>query len=172
MIKIRKITENDTDNILKWRNDRHVVDFFIDRDVLTRETHINWLKNYVETGKVAQYIIYDEADKKDIGCVYLRDIDHKNKKAEYGIFIGEKDYMGKGVGYDALRQLMGVAFNELGLNKVFGRVLQYNTASYNLALKVGFKQDALLREDVIIDGEAVNVYILSLLKKEWEGYEM
>ena len=172
MITIRKITEADTDNILKWRNSKHVMDVFIDRNLLTKEIHTNWLNNYVKTGKVAQYIIHDEDDDKDVGSVYLKDIDYKNKKAEFGIFIGDENSIGKGIGVQAAKQLLDIGFNELGLNKIFARILQYNQASYKMFMKLGFKQDALMRDDVIIDEEAISVYIVSMLKEEWNNYEM
>ncbi len=167
MIKIRKIKESDTANILKWRNADHVMSVFIDRRPLTEEVHRNWLKNYVDTGKVAQYIAYDADNDKDIGSVYLRDIDPVNKKAEFGIFIGEKEYIGHGNGSSAARQLIAIGFRELGLNKIYARILEYNKASYGMFMKLGFTQDARLREDVILDGKAVDVYMVSVLKDEW-----
>lgn len=167
-VKIRKIEERDTQNILKWRNSEHVMSVFIDRRPLTKEVHENWLKNYVGTGKVVQYISYDADNEIDFGSVYLRDIDSVNKKAEFGIFIGKTDYIGHGNGRNAAIQLIDIGFHEMGLNKIYARILEYNKASYNMFMKLGFSQDAFLREDVIIDGKPINVYLVSILKKEWD----
>ena len=52
-VRIRKITEQDTDNIIKWRNSPDVNINFIYRRPLTREDHLNWLHKKVETGEVA-----------------------------------------------------------------------------------------------------------------------
>lgn len=171
-VKIRKISEKDTANILKWRNADHVMSVFIDRRPLTEETHSNWLKNVVGSGKAAQYIAYDAEKEIDFGSVYLRDIDQNNKKAEFGIFIGEKEYIGHGNGTDAARQLIDIGFREMGLNKIYARILEYNKASYNMFMKLGFHQDALLREDVMIDGKPVNVFMVSVLMKEWMKDEL
>ena len=167
MIKIRQIEEKDTPKILKWRNADHIMSVFIDRNPLTEEVHKNWLENYVKTGKVAQYIVYDDESSIDFGSVYLRDIDKRNKKAEFGIFLGEKEYIGHGYGSAATKQLIDIGFNELGLNKIYARILDYNKASYGMFMKLGFTQDARLREDVIIDGKPVDVYLVSVLKEEW-----
>lgn len=172
MIRIRKIEDKDTPNILKWRNAEHIMNVFIDRRPLTREVHENWLKNYVGTGKVVQYIAYDDETNTDFGSVYLRDIDSVNKKAEFGIFIGEKEYIGHGNGSRAAKQLIDIGFNELGLNKIYARILDFNKASYGMFMKLGFKQDAELREDVILNGNPVNVYLVSILKKEWKNNEL
>ena len=167
-IKIREISESDTENIVKWRNSKHVMDVFIDRNPLTSQTHLNWLNNYVKSGKVAQYIAFDEEKGVDFGSVYLRDIDLNNKKAEFGIFIGEKEYIGRGMGSIITKELIDIGFDELGLNKIYARILDFNKASYNMFMKLGFKQDAIMREDVIIDGKPIDVYFVSILKKEWE----
>lgn len=168
MICLRRIKKSDTKNILKWRNSKHVMNVFIDRNVLTKEIHYKWLDEKVKTGKVEQFIAYDTVDNVDFGSAYFRDIDYIHKKAEFGIFIGEESYRGKGFGKIITKQAIDFAFTELGLNKVYARVLRFNKPSYYMFMKLGFHKDALLRQDVIIDGKCIDVYIVSLLKKEWK----
>ena len=101
-VKLLPISEDDTKNIVKWRN--HVRSQFLDRRLFTEESHNYWLHTMVETGKVAQFVIEIDGNDK-IGSVFLRDIDRKNKKAEFGIFIGEDRYQGKGYGSKGLSLL-------------------------------------------------------------------
>ncbi|MBQ2659218.1 MAG: GNAT family N-acetyltransferase [Erysipelotrichaceae bacterium] len=170
-IEIRKIGQDDTQNIIKWRNSPHVMSVFIDRRPLTEEIHNNWLENYVNKGKVVQFVVRECDDEKDIGSVYFRNVDHENSKAELGIFIGEADYIGKGYGTEIIKKAVRYGFEKMGLNRVYARVLDYNRVSYNMFLKLGFKTDAFLREDVIIDGKKESVYIVSMLKEEWNDDE-
>ena len=93
-VTIRPVTEADTDRIIAWRNAPSVMAHFIYRTPLTRKAHLNWLHNRVETGEVAQFVIYD--GETAVGSVYLRDIDRSNQKCEYGIFIGDDNCRGKG----------------------------------------------------------------------------
>lgn len=167
-IEIRQITKNDTQNIIKWRNSSHIMNVFIDRTPLTEEIHNNWLENKVSKGEVCQFIACDLDNNVDFGSGYLRDIDLKNKKAEYGIFIGEEDYIGKGYGSIITKKVIDYGFDKIGLNKIYARVLAFNKPSYNMFLKLGFSQDAILRDDVIIDGQYTDVYIMSILKREWK----
>ena len=74
-VTIRPITYDDTDNIIKWRNSDYVRSHFIDQRLFTKESHEYWLRNMVETGKVAQFIIL--LDGTPVGSVYLRDIDYE-----------------------------------------------------------------------------------------------
>lgn len=95
---LREITIEDTENIIKWKNNPKVKKNFCIQEDLTKEVHLNWYKNKIQTGEVKQFIIKDEALGIEVGSTYLRDIDMKNKKAEFGIFIGEDSARGKGIG--------------------------------------------------------------------------
>lgn len=166
-VQLRKITKKDTDKILKWRNSDAVMKNFIIREKLTKKQHINWLETKVKKGDVVQFIANDVCNCVDFASTYLKGIDYKYKKAEFGIFIGEDDYRNKGVGKQITSLTINYAFKTLELNKVYARVLSYNKRSYNMFLKLGFHEDAKLRKDVFINGKFYDVFILSILKEEW-----
>lgn len=167
-IYIRPITREDTENIIKWRNSPEVTENFIYRTPLTVENHLQWMKNKVETGEVAQFIIVEKDGEKPIGSVYLRDIDRNHKKAEFGIFIGESSTRGKGYGTQATRLILDYAFKELDLNKVMLRVFAYNNGAIKCYEKAGFTKEGCFRQDVIIDGVAYDIIFMGILKSEWE----
>ncbi len=136
-VEIRKIDENDTMNIVKWRNNPKVLCHFIDQRELSYDAHASWMQNYVNTGKVSQFIIV--VDGQDVGSVFIRDIDHDKKIGEYGIFIGEDNFRGLGVGSKASRLILEYAFNSLGLNTIFLRVVESNVRAIKSYLNLGFK---------------------------------
>ncbi len=164
-VTIRPITEADTDKIVAWRNNPSVQEHFIYRAPFTRESHLNWFHTRVETGEVAQFMIV--ADGEEVGSVYLRDIDQKNKKAEYGIFIGEDANRGMGVGTEAARLIIDYAFCELKLNRVYLRVFAANTRAIKSYEKAGFRFEGRFRDDVIIDGEAYDIVFMGILREDW-----
>ena len=138
MITLRKIELSDTNNIIRWRNNPKVLKQFIDQNLLTEEMHLYWMKNYVDTGKVSQFIII--SDGIDVGCIFIRDIDFENKTGEYGIFIGEDKYRGKGIGHKASLLLIQYAFSELKLNTLMLRVKKTNIKAIETYEKLGFKE--------------------------------
>ena len=87
-IGIRPIQDADTDQIVRWRNAPHVMEHFIERAPLTPEAHRRWLEKRVKSGEVYQFIIHEKATERDIGSVYLRDVNLHHRHAEFGIFIG------------------------------------------------------------------------------------
>ena len=91
---LRPITLDDTDLIVKWRNNPSVVQNFIFREKFTKEMHENWMHGKVETGQVIQYIVEEKKAGRPIGSVYFRDVNEAYDSAEFGIFIGEDDARG------------------------------------------------------------------------------
>lgn len=130
-IYLRPISEDDTCNIIKWRNESFVRNMFLNRDLLTEDMHNKWLRNIIERHNVIQFIIYIKLDNRPIGSVFLKNIDINEGIAEYGNFIGEEDCLGKGYGSDAGKTLVRYAFEELGLKKIYLRVLEKNLRAIN-----------------------------------------
>ena len=168
LVSIRPITEADTDKIVRWRNAPSVMEHFIYRTPLTVEDHLNWFRNRVQTGEVAQFMIVDEEAGEEVGSVYLRDIDLQNRKCEYGIFIGEDSCRGKGIGSVAARLALGYAFETLGLNRVFLRVFAENLRAQQSYENAGFRYEGTFRDDVIIDGEAHDMVFMGILRRDWK----
>ncbi len=168
-VTIRKMTVEDTDNIIKWRNSPSVSVNFIYRRPLTREDHLNWIRNMVDTGKVVQYVIHSGELGRDVGSVYLRDIDHDYRKAEFGIFIGEDDARGRGIGSAAAELILRVGFEELDLNRIFLRVFARNEHAIKAYKRAGFVYEGLFRQDVILDGVPEDVVFMSVLREDREG---
>ena len=102
-VLLRPIQMKDTPLIVKWRNNKNVRKNFVFQETFTHEMHENWMRTRVASGDVVQYIIVVKEDNFPIGSVYFRDIDSKNRSAEYGIFVGEDLARGKGYGSETSR---------------------------------------------------------------------
>lgn len=162
-VKLRPINLDDTDLIVKWRNNPNVIKNFIFRGDFTRENHINWMNTRVATGVVVQYIIEEKATGNLIGSVYLRDIDYNYNSAEFGIFIGEDGALGKGYGTETTRIFVDYMFETLKLHRIFLRVLGDNEAAYRIYEKAGFMKEGYFRDMVKIDGVYRDVIFMSII---------
>lgn len=152
-IYLRLMTYEDTDLIVKWRNSDAVRRNFIYQALFTREGHEHWIKTKVETGEVVQTIICDSHTDMPLGSVYIRDIDRQNNKAEYGIFIGEAQARGRGIGTAAAKLMLRYCFEEAKLHRIYLRALSDNEQAIGSYEKAGFVKEGYLRDDVCIDGQ-------------------
>lgn len=161
-INLRPITYNDTDLIVKWRQNKRVKNNFFFRGEITREVHEEWMKTKVETGEVVQFIIEEADSDRPIGSTYLRDINREIGKAEFGIFIGEDDAVGRGYGTEAAKLIVNYAFSNLKLHKVSLRVLDENLVAKKSYEKVGFKEEGHFRDEVFLNGEYKDVIFMAI----------
>lgn len=165
-IQLRKINIEDTDNIIKWRNNPNVKKNFCIQKDLTKEDHLNWFNNKILTGEVAQFIIIDNDLNIPVGSTYLRDIDTNNKKAEFGIFIGEDVSRGKGIGTESTLFTIKYGFEELKLHKIFLRVFANNYSAIKAYEKAGFIYEGTAKDDIMLpNGEFQDIIFMSTINK-------
>ena len=151
-IYLRPMTVEDTDRIVTWRNNPRVQKNFIYQKPFTRQGHLAWIENKVNTGEVIQFIICEKETDRPIGSVYFRDINEEHHKAEYGIFIGEDDATGKGIGSECCCLACEYGFNVQGWHKIILRTFASNRAAIRSYEKAGFEREAYLKDEVCIDG--------------------
>ncbi|MDD2970544.1 MAG: UDP-4-amino-4,6-dideoxy-N-acetyl-beta-L-altrosamine N-acetyltransferase [Lachnospiraceae bacterium] len=165
-IYLQLMTEEDTDDIIRWRNNPNIREKFIFRELFTRETHQRWINNQITKHNAVQFIIFEKDGNRKIGSVYLRDIDQTHHKAEYGIFIGENDAQGKGFGTETAGLMIDYAFHELNLHRIFLRVYANNVQAIRSYEKAGFVEEACLRNDVRIDGSYRDMLLMAIVNEE------
>ena len=165
-IFLRKMEEQDTENIIRWRNSDFVTRNFIYQKPFTVEGHHEWIRTMIDTGKAIQFMICEEETGRAVGSVYFRDINDTHHKAEYGIFIGEKDALGKGYGTEAARKMIAYGFDTLHLHKIMLRVLAENTAARRSYEKAGFHQEAYLKDEVYLEHQYKDVILMAIINGE------
>ena len=163
---LRPITREDTPLIVAWRNTPSVYRHFIFRQPFTPELHENWLKTKVDTGQVIQYIIMENPRRRPIGSVYYRDVDPVNESAEYGIFIGEEDCLGRGLGTETARLFTRFGLDVLKMHRISLRVLGGNDIARRSYEKAGFVTEGVFKDMVKLGGEFRDVTMMAIVNKE------
>ncbi|MBE2223441.1 MAG: GNAT family N-acetyltransferase [Anaerolineae bacterium] len=104
-----------------------------------------------------------------IGRTLLFNIDHINRQAMFGIFIGEKLFWGKGYGQEATRLTIDYGFNLLNLNSIMLGVMAFNERAVHAYEKVGFKLIGRRRQARIVGGQKFDVFLMDILAEEFDG---
>lgn len=168
-IRLRKLSLSDTANIVRWRNQPEVYQNLFTQNLITEEQHTGYFHKYVETGLVKQFVVEANIDGEviDIGTTFLKNIDQVSKKAEFGIFIGEAIARGRGLASAIATATLAVAFEEMGLNKVYLTVFSNNVPAIRSYEKAGFKQEGVLRQDFFDGKKYIDIAVMGVLKEEW-----
>jgi len=125
-------------------------------------------------GKSATDIVFGISLKENdrlIGATGLHSLDWKNRRASFGISIGEKDCWSKGGGTEATRLINKYAFETLGLNRVYLRVYDFNPRAIRAYEKAGYKREGLLREDHFNAGKFWDVWTMGILRADYDAMQ-
>lgn len=96
--------------------------------------------------------------------LHLTSLEHQ--QAEIGYII-HPDHAGRGYATEAGCVLMRIAFQDLGLHRVVGRLDARNSASGRVLEKLGMRQEAHLVENEFVKDEWQSEIDYAILAREW-----
>jgi RimJ/RimL family protein N-acetyltransferase len=77
------------------------------------------------------------------------------------------DYHGHGYATEAARELLDMAFRELGFHRAWAQLDPRNAASARVCERLGMRQEAHFREDIWFKGEWGDTSVYAILASEW-----
>lgn len=146
-ILLRAIEEDDLKSLHKWSNDQEIQYWLGGWHPPSSEIVMEeWFKRITKDNKNIRFAI-DHKELGLIGTANLVEINWKDKNAFHGMLLGDKDIRGKGIGVDVVNSIMKFAFEELGLQRLDGSIIEYNEASLKLYIeKCGWKKEGVQRD--------------------------
>ena len=166
-VLLRAVELHDADILRQMINDEEIERMMWGYSFpVAHHQQIKWIENL--SGEKSVFRAMIDVDGAAIGTIILSDIDMRNGTAEIHIKLAETAQRGKGYGTDAVRALLGYAFNELRLNCIYCRIKEDNIASRKLFQKCGFVQEGCLRSRVYRNGRYHDFYEYSILKSEYD----
>ena len=127
-----------------------------------------WVNN-LKDGNLTDHIFCIETPTDGIiGTANIINIDWKNRNAFHGMMIGKSDLRGKGYALDALYAIMRYAFMELGLQRLDGDMISYNTRSINFYInKGGWKEEGIRKKWFFRNGEYHDKIIVGITRDDY-----
>ena len=151
----------------KWMNDFDVTDKINGScNLITVESEKEWLEKNSRIGNYNFAIVKQENDEL-IGNCGLHNLDFINQKGTIGIFIGDKENMGKGYGSETLELLLNYGFNHLNLNNIMLTVYSFNDPAIACYKKVGFKEIGRRRQCYFKNNERYDIIYMDILREEY-----
>lgn len=157
--------------ICKWKNDSSLARQILAHPIPCAETEMEgWFqKNQADKNQVLFGIYRNNKSQQIVGIARLMFIDWVSRTAELGIYLGDNQSRGKGLGSDALRLLLEFGFGGINLQRIWLKVSESNTVAIRYYEANGFKKEGVLRRHFWVGSKFENVVIMGILKEEFKS---
>jgi aminoglycoside 6'-N-acetyltransferase len=166
VVSFRLVEEWDLLDILRWRRDPEVVEFWGEplRDIDAARRH------YTEPIDEPTWRFVIELGGRGVGEIQYW---HPHGGPDWtwsvgiDIFIGEREARNRGIGTEAVRTMLRYLFEVKGCHRVTIDPQTENARAIRCYEKVGFRLDGVLRHNDRIAGRYVDTHFMSMLEDEW-----
>ena len=164
-VRLRRLEEKDIPGMLEWMHDPECNRWFrfdaASMDEVKAKAFI--LSSFNETDR--HYAVTDDTDEY-LGTISLEEIDRENGHAMYAVSM-RSALRGTGAALDATNRLLEIAFDELGLERVFLNVISANERAKKFYEKAGFRYEGRFRKHLCLRGEWQDWDWFGILKEEF-----
>ncbi len=153
-----------------WRNRTDYRKYFREYKEISSDMQNSWFENNVlKDPSTIMFSIKDIKTNELLGCCGLCYINWVHRNADLSLYIGwNNEYIDqKGFAEESCKLLFNYGFKELGLQKIWTEIYEFDNKKYELYHKMGFHDDGILRNQYFYDGKWWNSYIMSLLATEF-----
>tara|TARA_B100000795_G_scaffold111743_1_gene82593 strand:+ start:394 stop:948 length:555 start_codon:yes stop_codon:yes gene_type:complete len=162
---LRIVTKKDvSDNYVRWMNDNE----------MTKYTEQRYQKHSIENIEMfvddkfkskSDLLFGIFFEKMHIGNIKIGPVKWEHLSSEISFFIGEKNFLGKGIMSATVNKVVNFAFLELGLEKINAGYYEKNIASAKLFEKCGFNVEGVKDSNIIFEGKRIKSVLVGILKK-------
>lgn len=166
-VRLRAVEPGDAEALWRWNSDPEVMRWMDDGYAQSlAEVSRRLAERPRNTYGEVLYGIEVQDEAKLIGLVRLRDAEPETGCAALDIYLGEKEYWGRGHATDALRTMCRYGFEKMRLHKISLTVVTENHAAHRVYEKVGFVDEGRLRQVFRRDGRWYDMFTMGLLEGE------
>jgi len=124
----------------------------------------------LENNEGMAFATIDKATNKIAGSTRFMKSNLPNKRAEIGFTFLGKSWQKTHINTESKLLMLTHAFETMGLNRVELLTDYLNTTSRNAILRLGAKEEGILRNHMIMpDGRVRDSVIYSIINSEWAG---
>jgi len=148
------------------RNQEAVRRYMYTEHEISAQEHQAWLTSLADNPRQSVFVVM--VDGMARGVVSLSAIDRLHQSADWAFYL-DTELQGKGLGSQVECWLLDHAFGEVGLAKLNCEVLASNPAVVRLHQKFGFTLEGVRRQNVLKDGQRLDVVLLGITAEEWQA---
>lgn len=165
-VRIRPIRAEELELVMEWRMRPDITKYMYTDPLLTPEGQKRWFLE--QRDRTDQYSLIVEVDGIPCGVLSITDIDRKNSRCSWGIYIAVKEKRSLELMLALEWNVYDFVFYELGLSKVWGEVFSFNKAVIRMHQMCGSRIEGTLRKHILKNGEFYDVTLVGICRDEWE----
>jgi RimJ/RimL family protein N-acetyltransferase len=170
-VYLAAIEREDLKLLQQWRNLAYFKKYFREYRDLNFDQQEDWYqKKVLQDPSTLMFSIKRVEDDLLLGCCGLCYINWIHRHTDLSLYIGYQECYIDEEGYalESCKLLFDYAFNELGLNKIWTEIYEFDHKKKRLYKDLGFLIDGILREQYYYEGRFWNSYLMSFLKSQFE----
>ncbi|MFD1357073.1 GNAT family N-acetyltransferase [Fictibacillus halophilus] len=171
-LKLRPVLQSDIVEIFSTFSDAGAMQFYGMEPLKSEEEAFSLIEAFEEgfkSGSAIRWGIVLQGEDKLIGTCGFHNWSKSDQRTEVGYELN-REYWHKGFMNEALRAIIHYGFNGMEFNRIAATIRPENSSSRALVEKLGFNQEALLKEYQKAEGEFYDMYVYSLLKRNADLY--
>jgi hypothetical protein len=166
-VDLRAIEREDLPQLLTWRNEPRLRQFFRERRELSMSDQTAWFEHVRADTSTLMFAIDDRATGELVGACGLCYVDWVDRRAEVSVYIGAGGaYIDDTRAPDACRALISHAFHELDLKRLWVEVYAFDALKSRLFEELGFVVEGRLREHRFHESASHDSLLFGLLRAE------
>lgn len=165
-VRLRPIRDEDSELLYEWINDRELLINNAPYRPTAETDHRNWFQNITKRSDLVLFVIEDLEAARAIGSCQLLNINWVHRSADLQVRIGDPESQNKGLGSEAIAQLIEFGFADLNLHRIALLVFATNVRAIRAYEKNGFVLEGRFREAVYVDGKRVDVLCMGRLRTD------
>lgn len=170
-VRLRSVEREDLPRFVAWLNDPEVRQNLSLLNPLSQAMEESWFEAMLKRPAEEMPLVIEVRQGEGwtpVGNCSLFGFHWAARTAEVGIFIGEKSLWGQGYGTEAMRLMLRHGFHDLNLNRIFLRVYASNPRAVRSYEKAGFTLEGRERQGTYLNGQYVDVLLMSILHSEFQ----
>lgn len=168
LVVLRPVTEDDVPALLPMLNDPDIGRLTGSHADFTEAALRQWYATRGAQRNRLDLAVVERATGRVVGEAVLNEWDAPNESCGFRICLSP-DTLGRGLGTEATRLIVGHAFEGLGLYRVWLEVYAFNPRARRAYEKAGFRAEGVLRGALLWEGERVDATLMSVIAPEWEA---
>lgn len=168
-VRLRDFEPGDVPAVERWFNDTRVTANMMEiRESFSAAEARSWVERAMRTdGADRKWAVLVADHPEAVGFTALYGIGGQ-LAPELGCVIADPAAWGKGVGREAERLTLDLAFAELGAHRVYGRIPATNAAAKRVVTWLGWKHEGTMREHIRRpDGTLVDCEVWGVTAGDW-----